>query len=159
MVIDDKVINELIKGCQTEEDFTDLFRALKKRGLEAVLDDVKAWQSRLLDSLYPIVYLDCLVVKVREDKSVMNKAVFLALGINADGHKELLGMWICRNEGAKFWLHVLTALKNRGLETIFIFCVDGLSGFPDSKKWTLPIHHWKPAMNRFIIEFDYNSDT
>jgi len=69
---------------------------------------------------------------------VINKAVFVALGVNADGHKELLGMWICRNEGAKFWLHVLTALKNRGLETVFIFCVDGLSGFPEAIEAVYP---------------------
>jgi transposase-like protein len=96
------------------------------------MDDVKAWQSRTLDSVYPIVYLDCIVVKVREDKRIMNKAVYLALGVNMDGHKELLGMWISQNEGAKFWLSVLTELKNRGLENIFISCVDGLTGFPEA---------------------------
>lgn len=78
------------------------------------------------------MYLDCIVVKVRQDNSVINKAVFLALGINLEGHKELLGMWIAENEGAKFWLSVLTELKNRGVQDILIACVDGLKGFPDA---------------------------
>lgn len=104
----------------------------------AVLEDVKAWQSRGLDSLYPIIYLDCLVVKVREEKSVMKKAVYLALGVNAEAQKELLGMWISRNEGAKFWLNVLTELKNRGLSRVFIFCVHGLSGFPEAIETVYP---------------------
>jgi putative transposase len=98
----------------------------------SVMDDVKAWQSRALDSVYPILYLDCIVVKVREDKRIINKAVYLALGVNRDGQKELLGMWMSQNEGAKFWLSVLTELKNRGLEDIFICCVDGLTGFPEA---------------------------
>jgi putative transposase len=104
----------------------------------SVLEDVIAWQNRPLDRLYPIVYLDCLVVKVREDKRIMNKAVYLALGVNSEGHKELLGMWISQNEGAKFWLNVLTELKNRGLEDIFITCVDGLTGFPEAIEAVYP---------------------
>lgn len=83
-------------------------------------------------TVYPIVYLDCIVVKVRHGGSVINKAVFLALGINTDGQKELLGMWLAENEGAKFWLGVLTELKNRGLQDILIACVDGLKGFPEA---------------------------
>ena len=87
--------------------------------------------------IYPIVYMDCIVVKVRHNGSVINKAVFLALGINLDGHKELLGMWMAENEGAKFWLNVLTELKNRGLQDILIACLakqrlSGLKGFPDA---------------------------
>ena len=103
-----------------------------------MIDDVKAWQSRPLESLYPIVYLDCLVVKVREDKRIINKAVFLALGVDIDGQKELLGMWLSQNEGAKFWLGVLTELKNRGLDQVYIFCVDGLSGFPEAIEVAYP---------------------
>ncbi len=80
----------------------------------------------------PIVYLDCIVLKVRQDSRVINKSVFLALGINIEGQKELLGMWLAENEGAKFWLNVLTELKNRGLNDILIACVDGLKGFPDA---------------------------
>jgi putative transposase len=104
----------------------------------SVLEDVIAWQNRPLDRLYPIVYLDCLVVKVREDNRIMNKAVYLALGVNSEGHKELLGLWISQNEGAKFWLNVLTELKNRGLEDIFITCVDGLTGFPEAIEAVYP---------------------
>ena len=97
-----------------------------------VMDEVKNWQSRPLDKIYPIVYLDALVIKVREDKRVINKAFYLALGVNLEGQKELLGIWISQNEGAKFWLNVLTELKNRGLEDVFIACVDGLTGFPEA---------------------------
>lgn len=99
---------------------------------DSVLETVKAWQARPLDNVYPIVYLDCLVVKVRQDKRVINKSIYLALGVNLEGEKELLGMWIAETEGAKFWLSVLTELQNRGLKDIFIACVDGLSGFPEA---------------------------
>ncbi len=85
-----------------------------------------------LNELYPIVYMDCIVVKVRKNGSVINKTLFLALGINTKGQKELLGMWLAENEGAKFLLSVLTELKNRGLQDILIACVDGLKGFPDA---------------------------
>ncbi len=78
------------------------------------------WQSRPLDEIYPIVYLDCIVVKVRQDKKVINKAVYFALGINMEGQKELLGMWLSETEGAKFWLNVLTELQNRGVKDILI---------------------------------------
>jgi putative transposase len=91
-----------------------------------------------LDRLYPIVFLDALVIKVREDSKVLNKAFYLALGINTDGQKELLGIWISQNEGAKFWLGVLTEIKNRGVEDIFIACVDGLTGFPDAIQAVFP---------------------
>lgn len=103
-----------------------------------VMEDVKVWQNRPLNSLYPIIYLDCIVVKVREDKAIRNKSIYLALGINTSGQKEILGLWISRNEGAKFWLNVLTELKNRGLATVFIFCVDGLSGFPEAIETVYP---------------------
>jgi putative transposase len=82
--------------------------------------------------VYPIVYLDCIVLKIRQDKRVINKAIYLALGVNMEGHKELLGMWLSENEGAKFWLSVLTELQNRGVKDILIACVDGLKGFPDA---------------------------
>lgn len=105
---------------------------------EEVLEEVKTWQARPLDRLYPIVFLDALVIKVREDSKVLNKAFYLALGINTDGQKELLGIWISQNEGAKFWLGVLTEIKNRGVEDIFIACVDGLTGFPDAIQAVFP---------------------
>lgn len=103
-----------------------------------VIDEVKAWQCRPLDKLYPIVYLDALVIKVKEDKRILNKAFYLALGVNKEGQKELLGIWISQNEGAKFWLNVLTELKNRGVEDIFIACVDGLTGFPEAIETVYP---------------------
>jgi putative transposase len=91
-----------------------------------------------LDAVYPIVYLDCIVVKIRQDKKVINKAVYLALGVNMEGHKELLGLWLSENEGAKFWLNVLTELQNRGVKDILIACVDGLKGFPDAINTAFP---------------------
>ena len=104
----------------------------------AVLEQVIEWQSRPLDPIYPIVYLDCIVIKIRQDKHVINKSIFLALGVNLDGHKELLGLWIAENEGAKFWLNVLTELQNRGVQDILIACVDGLEGFPDAINTAFP---------------------
>ena len=103
-----------------------------------VIDEAKTWQSRPLDKIYPIVYLDALVIKINEDKRVINKAFYLAVGVNLDGQKELLGIWISQNEGAKFWLSVLTELKNRGVEDIFIACVDGLTGFPEAIEAAYP---------------------
>jgi transposase-like protein len=94
----------------------------------AAIEQVREWQMRPLDEVYPIVYLDCIVLKIRQDKRVIKKAIYLALGVNLDGQKELLGMWISENEGAKFWLSILSELKNRGLEQILIACVDGLTG-------------------------------
>ena len=105
---------------------------------EAVMDEVRQWQTRPLEAVYPIVYLDCLVVKVRENQRVVNKSVYLALGVNLSGYKELLGMWIAQNEGAKFWLSVLTELQNRGVKDIFIACVDGLTGFPEAIEAVYP---------------------
>jgi putative transposase len=103
-----------------------------------VMDEVKAWQNRPLEALYPIVFLDALVVKVKENKQIINKAVYLALGINQDGLKEVLGMWVSPNEGAKFWLSVLTELQNRGMKDVFIFCTDGLTGFPEAIEAVYP---------------------
>src|SRR5271155_4189432 len=105
---------------------------------EAVLDEVKTWQSRPLDAVYPIVYLDALVVKMRTEGRVENRAVHVAIGIGMDGNKEVLGLWTTANEGAKFWLQVLTELKNRGLKDIFIACVDGLKGFPQAIETVYP---------------------
>ncbi len=86
----------------------------------------------------PFIYLDCIVVKIRQDKKVINKAIYLALGVNMEGHKELLGLWLSENEGTKFWLNVLTELQNRGVKNILIACVDGLKGFPDAINTALP---------------------
>jgi transposase-like protein len=110
----------------------DISSSLVSRVTDNILDDITAWQNRPLSSVYPIVYLDCIVVKVRQDKQIINKAIYLALGVGLDGRKELLGMWLSENEGAKFWLGVLTELQNRGVQDILIACVDGLKGFPDA---------------------------
>ena len=88
--------------------------------------------TRPLDAVYPIVYLDCIVIKIRDNMRVVNKSIYLALGVNMDGRKDLLGLWMSDNEGAKFWLSVLTELKSRGVQDILIACVDGLKGFPDA---------------------------
>ncbi len=103
-----------------------------------MLDEVKVWQARPLEVLYPVVYLDCIHVKVRDAGAVRAKAVYLALGINLDGAKELLGLWISQTEGAKFWLSVVTELKNRGVQDIFIACIDGLKGFPEAIEAVYP---------------------
>lgn len=116
----------------------DVSPALISRVTDAVIAQVIEWQARPLDAVYPIVYLDCLVVKVRQDKQVINKAIYLALGVNIEGHKELLGMWMSENEGAKFWLNVLTELQNSGVKDILIACVDGLKGFHDAINTVYP---------------------
>ena len=103
-----------------------------------VMDEVKQWQQRPLDALYPVVYLDCLVVRSRDSGAVQNKSVYLALGINTDGEKELLGLWMAQTEGAKFWLSVMNELKNRGVQDIFIACCDGLKGFPEAIEAVYP---------------------
>lgn len=143
---DDKIISLYARGMSTrdiQEQLKDLYKvdissSLISTVTESVLEEVKSWQNRPLDKVYPIVYLDALVVKIKENKQVINKAIHLALGVNLDGEKELLGMWITQNEGAKFWLSVLTELKNRGLQDIFITCVDGLTGFPDAIEVVFP---------------------
>lgn len=105
---------------------------------DAVIDDVKAWQGRPLDAVYPILYLDAIQFKVRDSGHVRNKAVYLAIGINVSGMKEVLGLWIAQTEGAKFWLQVVTDLRNRGVQDIFIACVDGLKGFPEAIESIFP---------------------
>ncbi|BBI92125.1 IS256 family transposase [Serratia symbiotica] len=149
MQMDSQILSLYAKGMTTREivaTFKEMYDAdvsptLISKVTDAVKEQVAEWQNRPLDALYPIVYLDCIVVKVRHSGSVINKAVFLALGINTEGQKELLGMWLAENEGAKFWLSVLTELKNRGLQDILIACVDGLKGFPDAINSVYPQTH------------------
>jgi putative transposase len=105
---------------------------------DTVADEVRAWQSRPLDRLYPIVYLDCLMVKTREAGSAANRAIYLAIGVNTEGMKEVLGLWTAATEGAKFWLSVVSELKNRGVAEILIACVDGLKGFPEAIEAVYP---------------------
>jgi len=144
--MDDKILFLYAQGMTTRE-IVDAFKemygadvsaSLISKVTDAVIDQVVEWQSRPLDAVYPIVYLDCIVVKIRQDKHVINKAVYLALGVNMEGHKELLGLWLSENEGAKFWLNVLTELQNRGVKDILIACVDGLKGFPDAINAVFP---------------------
>ncbi|EJM8643366.1 IS256 family transposase [Salmonella enterica] len=147
--MDSQILSLYAKGMTTREIVAtfkemydaDVSPALISKVTDAVKEQVTEWQNRQLDALYPIVYMDCIVVKVRQNGSVINKAVFLALGINTEGRKELLGMWLAENEGAKFWLNVLTELKNRGLQDILIACVDGLKGFPDAINSVYPQTH------------------
>ena len=138
--MDDQILALYAKGLSTR-DIVDAFKemydadisaTLVSKVTERVIDQVHEWQNRPVDPIYPIVYLDCIVLKIRQDKRVINKSLYLALGINMEGQKELLGLWLAETEGAKFWLSVLTELKNRGLEDILIACVDGLKGFPDA---------------------------
>ena len=112
------------------------------------MDDVVAWRNRPLDPIYPIIYMDCIVVKIKENKQITNHAIYFALGVNMDGQKELLGMWVSQNEGAKFWLHVLTELKTRCVEDILIACVDGLTGFPEAIEAAYPKNTVHCAFNK-----------
>ena len=105
---------------------------------DEVLDEVKTWQNRQLDAVYPIMYLDAIQFKVRDNGHVRNKAIYLAIGVTIEGYKEVLGLWIAQTEGAKFWLQVVTELKNRGVTDIFIACVDGLKGFPEAIESVFP---------------------
>jgi transposase-like protein len=144
--MDDKILFLYAQGMTTREivkTFKELYGAdaspsLISKVTDSVIEEVVEWQSRELDPIYPIVYLDCIVLKIRQDKQVINKAIYLALGVNMEGHKELLGMWLSENEGAKFWLNVLTELQNRGVKDILIACVDGLKGFPDAINTVFP---------------------
>jgi len=137
---DDKIISMYARGMSTRE-ITGHLRELY--GIEvsadlisavtdAVLEEVAAWQTRPLEAVYPLVFLDALRVKIRDESLVRNKAIHIAIGVRADGTKEVLGLWIEQNEGAKFWLRVLNELKNRGVEDILLAVVDGLKGFPEA---------------------------
>ncbi|NHR07237.1 IS256 family transposase [Chromobacterium haemolyticum] len=142
---DDKVISLYARGmtvreiqAHLEEMYgTEISPSLISSITDAVSEEVKAWQARPLDSLNPIIYLDCIHVKVREG-AVRVKAVYLAIGVTLAGEKEVLGMWLAQTEGAKFWLQVVTELRNRGVQDIFIACVDGLKGFPEAIEAVFP---------------------
>lgn len=127
--------------------------ALISNVTDAVIEEVKAWQNRSLEPVYPIVYFDAIVVKIRHEGKVTNRAIYLALAITLEGRKEVLGMWTSENEGARFWLAVATELKNRGLRDIFICCVDGLSGFPEALEAVFP----KCCVQRCIVHQLRNS--
>lgn len=143
---DEKILSLYARGMTTRDiqaQLQDLYGVEVSHNLisnvtDAVQDEVKIWQTRSLDSIYPIVYLDAIVIKVKDNKQVINKVIYLALGVNLEGHKELLGMWVSPNEGAKFWLSVLTELKNRGVQDILFACVDGLVGFVEAIETVYP---------------------
>ena len=105
---------------------------------DSVIEEVTAWQSRPLDAVYPIVYLDALHAKMKDNGHIVNRAVYVALGVNMDGQKDVLGVWVGQAEGAKFWLKVVTELTNRGVRDILIACVDGLKGFPEAIEAVFP---------------------
>lgn len=143
---DDKIIAMYARGMTTrdiqahlEEIYgVEISPTLVSQVTKAVQEEVVLWQNRPLDDIWPIVYLDAIRVKVRQDNRVINKAVYMAVGINMDGLKEVLGLWTAETEGAKFWLRVITELKNRGIKDIFIACVDGLKGFPEAIETVFP---------------------
>jgi transposase-like protein len=138
--MDDQILALYAKGLSTRDivdAFKDMYGAevsatLISKVTDSVLETIVEWQSRPIDAVYPIVYLDCIVLKIRQNKRVINKSMYVALGITMEGQKELLGLWLAETEGARFWLSVLTELKSRGLQDILIACVDGLKGFPEA---------------------------
>ena len=143
---DDKILALYARGMSTrdiEAHLEEIYgvkvgRDLISKVTDAVMDDARAWQSRPLDDVYPVVFLDALVLKIRDSGSVQRKACYLAMAINMDGDREVLGMWFQANEGAKFWMQVLTDLKQRGVQDILICCVDGLKGFPEAIEALFP---------------------
>jgi putative transposase len=143
---DDKVLSMYARGMSTREIQghlqeiygVEVSPALISQVTEEVMEEVKLWQSRPLDAVYPIVYLDALFVKMRHEGRVENRAVYVAIGVNLEGTKEVLGLWTSASEGAKFWLSILTELRNRGVRDIFIACVDGLKGFPQAIESVFP---------------------
>lgn len=172
--MDDQILYLYAKGMSTREIvdcFQELYGAevsptLVSNVTASVLDQVTTWQSRPLDPVYPIVYLDAMVMKIRKGKQVVNQSVYLALAVNLQGHKELLGLWLSENEGAKFWLGVLTELQNRGVQDILIACVDGLTGFPDAINAVFPktdiqlcIVHMVRNSLKFVAWKDYKAVT
>ncbi len=143
---DDKILSLYARGMTTRDiqrHLQEIYQvevspALISNVTEAVLEEVTAWQAHPLEALYPIIYLDALHVKIRDGAHVRTKAIYLVIGINLHGVKEVLGLWIEQTEGAKFWLQILTELKNRGVQDIFIACVDGLKGFPEAIEAVFP---------------------
>ena len=143
---DDKILSMYARGMTTREIQghlqeiygVEVSPSLISEVTDAVIEEVKSWQTRPLEPLYPILYLDALMVKMRHEGRVENRAVYVAIGIDLDGRKDVLGLWTSANEGAKFWLQVLTELRNRGVKDIFIACVDGLKGFPQAIETVFP---------------------
>src|SRR5215213_1795092 len=143
---DDKILSLYARGMTTREiqaHLEEIYQvevspALISSVTDAVIEEVKVWQNRPLDALYPILYLDALQVKVRDGAHIRNKAIYLVIGVNLSGIKEVLGLWVAQTEGAKLWLRIVTELKNRGVSDICIACVDGLKGFPEAIETVFP---------------------
>src|SRR3984885_1846542 len=143
---DDKILSMYALGMTVRDiqgHLHDLYGVEVSAGLissvtDSVMDEVRAWQDRPLEALYPIVYLDALMVKMRQDGKVDNRAVYTAIGINLEGEKSVLGLWVSGTEGARYWMSVLTNLKNRGMKDAFIICTDGLKGFPEAIQAVYP---------------------
>ena len=169
---DDKVLALYARGMSTRDIQehlrelygTDITPDLISRVTEAVVDEAKAWQQRPLEAVYPIVYLDALFVSVRDSGTVSKKAAYLALGMTPSGERDVLGIWIQGTEGARFWLSVLTDLKNRGVEDVFFVCCDGLTGFPQAIEAAFPkavvqtcIVHMIRASLRYVSSADRKS--
>lgn len=144
--MEEKILTLYAKGLTTrdiEDALAELYgvtisHTLISQVTESVMDEARAWQNRTLDEVYPIVWLDGLVVKVRHNKQVVNKSAHIVLGVNLRGEKEVLGLWLAEAEGSKFWLSVLTELRNRGVRDIFIACMDGLNGLPEAVNAVFP---------------------
>ena len=172
--MDDQILSLYAKGMSTRDicaTFKDLYDAdvsptIISKVTDAVLSRVTEWQGRTLEPMYPVVYLDCIVVKIRENQQVIKKSLYLALGVDLQGHKDLLGIWVSENEGAKFWLSVLTDLRSRGVNDILMACVDGLKGFPEAINSEYPetqvqlciVHMVRNSM-RFVPWKDYKPVT
>lgn len=143
---DDQIISLYARGLSTREiqqHLEEIYQvevspALISSVTDEVIEEVKAWQNRPLEAVYPFLYLDALQFKVRDGAHVRNKAIYVAIGVGLNGLKEVLGLWVAQTEGAKFWLQVMTELKNRGVNDIFIACVDGLKGFPEAIETVFP---------------------
>jgi putative transposase len=143
---DDKVISLYARGMTTREIqshleeiySTKVSAELISKVTDGILEDIVAWQNRPLDSVYPIMCLDCIYVKGRDNHVITNKAVYIAIGVNIEGKEELLGIWVGKNEGSKFWMQVITELKNRGIGQTYAACVDGLKGFPEAINSVFP---------------------
>src|SRR5881227_2660117 len=158
---DEKILSMYARGMSTrdiqshlEEMYgVEVSPALISQVTDAVLEEVRAWQNRPLDPIYPIVYLDALFVKMRHEGRVENRAVFVGIGVTQEGTKEVLGLWTSATEGAKLWLQILTELRQRGLKDIIIACVDGLKGFPEAIETVFP----KATVQLCIVHMVRNS--
>jgi putative transposase len=166
---DDKILALYSRGMSTndiQEVLKELYgvdvdSSLVSLVTNGIIEEIKLWQSRPLERIYPVLVLDCIFIKVRENHAIINKAVYVAIGVNSEGYKDVLGLWLEKTEGAKFWLSVLTELKNRGVQDVLIACVDGLKGFPEAIEAIFPkavvqtcIVHMVRYSMKFVVSKD-----